>query len=66
MADNVFDEMRRAVVEAGDTLRAADSVANDLAWLLKGRLRHVGNTYTLTALKRELRDFDLTKRAWKD
>lgn len=66
MMNNIFDDMRRAVSQAQDTLRAADSIANDMALLLRDRLRNVDNTYTLAALKRELRNFNLTTRIWKD
>lgn len=62
---NVFDDMRAAVRQAADTLRAADSVATDLAWMLRGRLRKVQNRDSLRALKRELRDFDMTTGEWK-
>lgn len=65
MNNNIFDEMRRAVILARDTLDAADATATDAAWLLKNRLRHVSNIYTLRALKRELRDFDMTTGQWK-
>lgn len=62
---NVFDEMRAAVRQAADTLRAADNVATDLAWLLRGRLRKVQSADSLRALKRELRNFDMTTGEWK-
>lgn len=63
---NVWDEMRHAIADATNTLRAADSVAEDMAYLLKGRMRQVDNKYTLRALKRELRDFDSTTGTWKE
>lgn len=61
---NVFDDMRTAVSTAKYTLQAADRVADDMAELLRGRLRHV-SVYRLQALKRELRDFDMHKKEWK-
>lgn len=64
MNNNVFDEMRLAVSKAKDQLRAADDTANSMGILLVGRLKHV-NQYTLKNLKRELRDFDMTKGEWK-
>jgi hypothetical protein len=63
--NNVFDEMRLAVSLAKDTLRAADNAANDMAILLRGRLRQVNNRDALRKLKRELRDFDMTTGQWK-
>lgn len=64
MNNNVFDEMRLAVSKAKDQLRAEDDTANSMGILLVGRLKHV-NQYTLKNLKRELRDFDMTKGEWK-
>lgn len=64
--DNIFDDMRRTVNQAKETLRAADSVANDMAFLLRDRIRKVNNTYVLAALKRELRDFNSTTGEWKE
>lgn len=63
---NKFDEMRAAVSDAESTLRAADSVVNDLARLLKGRLRKVDSGYLLAALKNELKDFNAHTKTWKD
>lgn len=62
---NAFDEMQRALQEAADVQRAADANANRMASLLRGRLRHVGR-YQLKALKRELRDFNITTGEWKE
>lgn len=61
---NVFDQMREAVTEARTTLSAADNVANSMASLLRGRLKHV-SIYTLVELKRELQGFDAHKKEWK-
>lgn len=68
---NPFDEVRAAVSQAKEQLRAADDAALSMAQLLVGRLRHVqsGNQYrgadALRALKKELRDFDMTTGEWK-
>ena len=64
MTGNRFDEMRAAVEEAKDTLRAADGVADSLASLLCGRLRHV-KPWLLRALKRELAEFNAATGEWK-
>jgi len=63
---NIFDDMRSAVRDAKQTLLAADNVAGDLAWLLCGRLRRVASIHTLRALKKELRNFDMTTGKWKE
>lgn len=62
---NIFDDMRRAVQDAKVTLRAADSVAEQLGELLKGRMRMIKNSGLLVVLKRELQDFDAHKKEWK-
>jgi len=59
-----YTEMRDAVEDANTTLRAADRCANDLAYLLRGRLRHVSGT-NLEALKRELKNFNMHTYLWK-
>jgi hypothetical protein len=61
---NAWDEVRNALSEARSVMRAADENANDMAEILKGRLRHV-HPYKLAVLKRELRDFDLRVKEWK-
>ena len=62
---NAFDTMRAAVSEARMVMDAADNMAPRIAQLLPGRLRKcwIGD---LRALKRELRDFDMTTGQWKD
>jgi hypothetical protein len=52
---NKWDEMRTAYKEAEIQVQAADAVADDMARMLKGRLRRV-NQYTLCSLKKELED----------
>lgn len=65
---NRFDEFRQAVNDAEYTLRAADSVADDMAQLLEGRLRQVHSwrgIQSLKRIKRELRNFNITTGQWK-
>ena len=62
--NNAWDEISNAMSEARAVNRAADEHANNMAELLKGRLRHV-HPYKLAVLKRELRDFDLRVKEWK-
>lgn len=62
---NKIDEVRAAVDEAKIALRAADSVAATMAHLLVGRLRHVP-TWTLSYLKRELRDYNIHTGTWRE
>ena len=57
--------MRREINQAGNVLRNADSVANDIAQLLPGRLKHV-DSYTLKKLKTELKNFNAHTGTWKD
>lgn len=63
---NKFDEMRQAISEARITFEAADSIAEDMANLLRGRLRMVSSGSTLCHLKRELRNFNMHTREWKE
>ena len=62
---NQFDLMRQAINEARTTMNAADSVANDMASLLRGRLRRVDSGYILAQLKMELSDFNAHTKRWK-
>jgi hypothetical protein len=67
---NIWDEVRSAVRQSKATLQAADEVAGDLAQLLAPRLRSVDagswdNREALKALKKQLRDFDMTTGKWK-
>ena len=63
---NKFDEMRAAVADAKGTLRAADTVATQMAEILVGRLRQVDSGYTLAALKKELQHFDAHRKCWTE
>lgn len=61
-----FDQMYTAVQSARDAIRAADQVANRMAYIIKDRLRAGDiNADTLRAFKRELRNFDMTTGKWK-
>lgn len=62
---NKFDEMKVAIREAEATVKAADSIADDMARILRGRLRTV-HGWNLRALKRELADFNANTREWKN
>ena len=62
---NKFEDMRQAVSEAEQTMRAADSVAESMARMLVGRLRKVNSSYVLSQLKRELQDFNMHTSTWK-
>jgi len=62
---NQFDMMTSAVSEAEIVINAADSVATRMARLIVGRLRKVGSTYVLAALKRELSDFNAHTGKWR-
>lgn len=60
---NKFDELRAAVSEAKDVMRAADSMADAMVQLLAGRLKNVSGS-SLAALKRELRGFNMRTHRW--
>jgi hypothetical protein len=59
-------EMQRAIAEANDTLSAADDASNRMAGLIRGRLRKVWDKDVLSALKRELRDFNANTGKWSN
>ena len=60
---NRFDEMRHAVAEAEQTLRAADEVADRMGRLLRGRLKRVSPS-VLVQLKAELTHFNAKTKEW--
>lgn len=60
---NPFDEMRAGMAQAREQLHAADTFANQMAGILKGRLRHV-DRYTLRDLKRELAHYNARTGKW--
>lgn len=62
-----FDDASAAIEDAKNTIRRADTVTKELAYILCGRLRAANvSNYILTKLKRELRDFNIHLGAWKD
>ena len=65
MSNNAFDDVRAAVTMARFQLEAADSVATNMADLLRGRLRKVATRSSLAALKRELSDYNIATGKWK-
>lgn len=62
---NKWDEMRLAYQEAENQIKSADGVVNDMANMLRGRLRKV-NQFYLKQIKRELRDFNIGTGRWKE
>lgn len=62
---NHYDTMRQAMREAQHTMSAADSVAETMADMLRGRLRKV-SAPTLVRLKKELDGFDAHRKVWKE
>ena len=60
---NKWDEMREAFKEAEIAVKAADAITNDMARMLRGRLRKVDG-WLLADLKRELRDFNIHTSRW--
>ncbi len=62
---NAFDQMCEALDEAQELVRQADKASERMARILKGRLRHVPS-YILVEMKRELQQFDGSKKIWKE
>ena len=60
-----YDEFSKSINQAEFTMSLADRWASKLAHLLVGRLRQVDG-YTLTKLKRELKQFNATTKRWDD
>lgn len=61
---NAFDEMRAALAEAENRVKAADNAAKQIARILRGRLRFV-DSWIAADLKSELRDFNAHTLKWK-
>lgn len=61
-----ISEIKQAADQARTELSRIDLMANDLADLLVGRLRHVSWISTLIALKKELRKFNIHTGRWAD
>jgi len=59
-------EMQQAVRDAKNTLSSADSQAEDMARILIGRLKKVGNSHILSTLKKELRTWNIHTGQWMD
>ena len=60
-------EMNTAVNEAKAALDKADLFTNQMASMIKGKLRSGKvSPATLTAFKKELRDFNMQTYRWKD
>ena len=63
--NNVYDEMRRAVRDARQTMSAADDCANAIAdILLDGQRVRKLSSYRLKKLKTLLRDFNAHTQRW--
>lgn len=65
MSMNAYDTMRQAMREANATMSAADSVANQMADMLIGRLRKCQSWY-LKKLKKELSQYNAHTGKWKE
>jgi hypothetical protein len=61
-----FEQFCEAVQEAETVERMAKATVQKLARMCRGRLRMSDvDTYTLSELKRELRDWDMTRSMWR-
>lgn len=58
-------EMKSAIQNAEQELFKAECVANDLARVLKGRLKNVTGFELLRSLKKELKNYNSNTRQWK-
>ena len=61
-----FTEMQQALNEAEAELRRADSLANEIAHMLVGRLRKVNRYGLLKSIKAELQNYNATTGRWND
>ena len=61
-----LDDFKEAVSQAEAHLRMADMMANEMAKLLVGRLRHVDGYNVLKNLKAELKDYNAHTGQWKE
>ena len=57
-------EMRRDINRARMVLNNADSLVNEMAGLIEGKLKHV-SPYTLAKIKKELQNFNAHTGRWK-
>lgn len=62
---NQYDQFRAAMRDAEVTMSAADSVAENMARIIEGRLRKVPS-WILKKLKRELSQFNANTGKWKE
>lgn len=61
-----WDDFRESFNDGKQAIRQGDSVARQMAEMLTGRLRKANVNYSvLTALKKELRDFNIHTGEWK-
>jgi len=59
--------MNTAVNDAKNVLDRADTFTNQMASMIKGKLRSANvSPATLATLKRELQDFNLREYGWKE
>ena len=59
-------EMGNAIRDAKATLDNSDAIVTDMARIVSGRLRVVQSNLLLTALKNELKDFNISTGEWKE
>lgn len=61
-----YEEMKTAMASAQEVMRQSQYLAKEALRISAGRLRFMAvDAYVLSALKRELRDFDIAKGRWK-
>ncbi len=62
-----FTETRNAIQDARATIGSGDAMIRDIALLITGRLRQGRVDHVvLAALKKELREYNIQTRKWKE
>lgn len=66
MENLTFNDMDQAILKAEATLRRAESYTQKMGKFISnnGRIRQL-SSYTLDSLKKQLRDWDMNRKEWK-
>jgi hypothetical protein len=59
-----IDDIMKAINEANNLQKRVDYNSKNMARLLIGRLRNIDSNYILSALKRELKDYNAKTGKW--
>lgn len=62
-----YDNLRAGMKDAREQIERADSICDDIAEILVGRLRAARiSNHVLIALKRELKFYNIQQRRWRE